>query len=258
MHRSSAVGGLCPLKHVVVVVMENHTFDNYFGRDRGRDCCPAATLGCLPTHARALRGPACACRYGPHEVAVARALARQYALGSRYFSEVAGPSDPNHWMLMCAQSPLVRNRFPWEPWPDMTSIADRLEAAGLQWRNYRGRPRGGLAMLPHLRASTRQRPWQDFLRDARRGDLPHLSWVTPPFARSDHPPAPPWWGGGWLAEVLCALGAGPAWRHTAAFVVWDHARRRAEGQGPPRSPRRRQVPLAARTPSPGPPVVWGV
>lgn len=238
--------------------MENHTFDNYFGRDRGRDCCPAATLGCLPTHARALRGPACACRYGPHEVAVARALARQYALGSRYFSEVAGPSDPNHWMLMCAQSPLVRNRFPWEPWPDMTSIADRLEAAGLQWRNYRGRPRGGLAMLPHLRASTRQRPWQDFLRDARRGDLPHLSWVTPPFARSDHPPAPPWWGGGWLAEVLCALGAGPAWRHTAAFVVWDHARRRAEGQGPPRSPRRRQVPLAARTPSPGPPVVWGV
>ncbi len=37
------------------------------------------------------------------------AFANQFALCDNYFSEVAGPSTPNHLMLICADAPLINN-----------------------------------------------------------------------------------------------------------------------------------------------------
>ena len=36
-------------------------------------------------------------------------LARRYTLCDNYFSEVAGPSTPNHLMLICADAPVINN-----------------------------------------------------------------------------------------------------------------------------------------------------
>src|SRR5438876_2899966 len=74
------------------------------------------------------------------------ALARQYTLCDHYFSEVAGPSTPNHLVLICADSPVINNpHHPYRPSPtDMyylsASLPTGLEQGGLTWGNYGGYP----------------------------------------------------------------------------------------------------------------------
>jgi phospholipase C len=79
-------GGVCPtqsnIKHVVVVVQENHTFDNYFGK-----YCTAAT-GSAPT---CTTGPAC-CEAGPaHDPSGASPVVLDDADNSGQFN------DRNHY-----------------------------------------------------------------------------------------------------------------------------------------------------------------
>ena len=213
-----------PIDHVVVVVKENRTYDMLLGgTPASRGPGPLADL-CLPSRAQALRPtvPAyCNRRFPPKAVPVYRALARRFTVATRYWSEVRGPSDPNHYMLMSAQSPLVGNRWAWQPTPDMETLADRFTAAGLTWRNYAGYPGAGFGMVAHLARAPQQRRWEDFASDAAAGTLPALSWVTPPFPRSDHPPAPIAWGEAWTAHQVSALWASPCWARTAAFLLWD-------------------------------------
>jgi phospholipase C len=219
------VAGRRAVEHVVVIVKENRTHDTYFApRGAAGPCRALCTALCMPSRRGALggstRGP-CRCTYPPEAVAYYRALASAFATADRYFTEVRGPSDPNHLMLMAADSPTVDNLAPGQDPPDMETIADRFEAAGLTWRNYAGRPAGGLAMFPRLRRSPANRPLAALFSDAAAGDLPHLAWVIPPFSRSEHPPAPPSWGQDWTATVVAALMSSPCWPRLVAFVVWD-------------------------------------
>lgn len=105
------------------------------------------------------------------------------------FSSVRGPSTPNHLMLMCAKTPVLRD-VPVQDIPPLPSIVERLEDRHFTWRAYSGRMDVGLGMLPQLRHRPEQRPWTTFLTDAAAGLLPHLSWVIPPFTLSQHSPAP--------------------------------------------------------------------
>jgi phospholipase C len=79
-------GGVCPtqsnIKHVIIVVQENHTFDNYFGK-----YCTAAT-GSAPT---CTTGPAC-CEAGPaHDPTGASPVVLDDAQNSGVFN------DRNHF-----------------------------------------------------------------------------------------------------------------------------------------------------------------
>ena len=72
------------------------------------------------------------------------AYARQFTLCDRYFTDVAGPSTPNHLMLIAADSPVIKNppRYrrvtkPTQPFK-LPSLPASLEQAGLGWRNYGG------------------------------------------------------------------------------------------------------------------------
>ena len=46
-----------PIDHVVIVIQENHTFDNYFGTYPGADGIPAGT--CMPADPADPAGPDC-------------------------------------------------------------------------------------------------------------------------------------------------------------------------------------------------------
>jgi phospholipase C len=69
------------------------------------------------------------------------------------------------------------------------------------------------------------------LADARRGDLPAISWVVPSAVNSDHPfphhatvsdvGVAAQYGPDWVASVVNAVGQGPLWNSTAIFIVWD-------------------------------------
>ena len=68
----------------------------------------------------------------------------EYTLCDNYFTDVAGPSTPNHLMLIMADSALIDNpstnyrKQPGPPLYDQPSLPSQLDAAGLTWGNYDG------------------------------------------------------------------------------------------------------------------------
>jgi phospholipase C len=113
-------------------------------------------------------------------------------------------------------------------WPctDVKVLPDLIEGAGLTWKEYRGdnsfvQP---LRIVRHVRFSDM---WKNvvsddrFITDLRNGELPAVSWLTPSFGLSDHPPASICKGENWLVEQLNALGRSEFWDSTAVVLTWD-------------------------------------
>jgi phospholipase C len=62
----------------------------------------------------------------------------------------------------------------------------------------------------------------DFLRDARSGRLPQVSWVIPPDGYDEHPPAPPVLGEWFTSKVIKALMSNKkTWASTVLFIMYD-------------------------------------
>jgi len=64
-------------------------------------------------------------------------------------------------------------------------------------------------------------PFDRFVRAARRGHLPAVSWVTPSQQVSEHPPGLVSRGQAWVTGVVNAIMSGPDWKSTAIFLTWD-------------------------------------
>src|ERR1700686_2910008 len=107
-----------PINHVIIIIKENHTFDNYFGTFPGArgiklpHASDPPTGGDPPhTHAAWLNRAKGAVRqqYTESDIPDYFAYARQFTLCDNFFTEVAGQSDPNHLMLIAASSPIIVN-----------------------------------------------------------------------------------------------------------------------------------------------------
>ena len=135
-----STGGI-PIKHIVVVVKENHTFDNYFGsfpgaegittcstKDGTQFACPRATNmtprdlchehGCAltdwaggamngweDTNGSSTNGDHLAwAQYQESDIPNYWAYARKYTLGDHFFAEALAPSFPGHTMVLAAQA----------------------------------------------------------------------------------------------------------------------------------------------------------
>jgi phospholipase C len=125
-----------PIKHVVVIVKENHTFDNYFGSFPGADgiaSIPLSSGAITPPHAPD-RTPRDLChlhscalqdlggdwenvsgasqsgdnlafaQYAEADIPNYWQYARHYSLGDRFFANVLGPSFPGHTFVLAAQA----------------------------------------------------------------------------------------------------------------------------------------------------------
>ncbi len=137
----SAAAGVSPIEHVIIIVKENHTFDNYFGRFPGAE---GATSGKLSTgetipladardalpfdlghsHADALKAVDGGkmdgfdlvkngtyqgvhfgyTQYDEKSLPHYWAYAKTFTLCDHYFTSVLGPSFPNHLHTIAAQS----------------------------------------------------------------------------------------------------------------------------------------------------------
>jgi phospholipase C len=113
-------------------------------------------------------------------------------------------------------------------WPctDIKVLPDELKAAGISWKDYRGpnewvQP---LRMVRHVRFSSM---WNDvvssdqFIPDLNGGKLPSVSWVTPPFPLSDHPPLSVCKGENWSVRLMNAIMSSKYWKSTAVVLTWD-------------------------------------
>jgi phospholipase C len=135
-----------PIQHVVIIVKENHTFDNYFGTFPGAAGVPlphAADPLPDPLHdhaawlASVAHGGGQREQYVQTDIATYWRYAETYTLCDNYFTYVASQSEPNHLFLIAASSPVIdnasrrRNYQPQPPYP-IPSLPATLEAAGCQ------------------------------------------------------------------------------------------------------------------------------
>lgn len=274
------------IQHTVFILKENHTFDNYFGTFAGAD---GATSGSVSTgqvvplsHMADTSVPglcnswACALLgmdadkmdrfdliYGGALTAYTQlnaqdipnywAYARQFVLADRFFTSVHGPSLPNDFYTIAAQSGGVisnisdsgpgpptcggdttatvqvmdsngniTNQFPCFDFP---TLADRLQSAGLTWKFYSDGTVTVFNLINHIGNTPQFKDHlassAQFVIDAQTGQLPNMSWVIPQIGADEHPQNSICAGENWTVNTMNALMQGPAWNSTAAFIAWD-------------------------------------
>jgi phospholipase C len=224
-----------PIQHVVILFKENHAFDNYFGTFPGATGATMQHSANPPTrdpdhtHKGWLNRATGSVRqqFLESDIPSYFAYARQFSLCDNYFTDVAGPSTPNHLMLLTADSPIIDNPSG-NPVYDLPSLPASLDAAGLTWSNYGGYAFGlikALAKRPQLASD-------QFAKDAAAGKLPAVSWVYAPHALSEHPSDPQDKGANppvgnvtngmaWTVSQVNAIVQGGLWPQIAIFITWD-------------------------------------
>ncbi|HEY2579876.1 MAG TPA: alkaline phosphatase family protein, partial [Streptosporangiaceae bacterium] len=113
-----------PVRHVVVIMMENHTLDNYFGDFPGvagtkwgtkeppaPNPMPSDVLHNGPRAVAAIDGgrmddfdPVGEVQYRRSDIPTYWAYAKQYGLGVNFFSDAETSSTPNHIAMVAAQT----------------------------------------------------------------------------------------------------------------------------------------------------------
>ncbi|MBV9103175.1 MAG: hypothetical protein JO060_06260 [Candidatus Eremiobacteraeota bacterium] len=292
--------GSSAIRHVVVIIQENRSFDNMFHGFPGADSASSgashhgnvqlqpvdlASLDDIehlhgtfeaeydggnmdgfdqagvitPPHKPSPRGADLPYSYVPSsQLQPYWQLAARYTLADRAFQSESGPSFPAHQYLIAAQSdniPDGPDRTPWGcdapsgttetqlnpsgglvpgPFPcfSYATLADELDAKGLDWRYYAPglhQPAGSFDAYDAIRQIRYGPDWTTKIRtpetgvlsDIAAGQLGAVTWVVPSAANSDHAGTGSATGPEWVASVVDAIGASPFWDSTAIFILWD-------------------------------------
>ena len=264
------------LDHIVVVCMENRSFDHYLGwvpgadgRQRGlayRDDHgrPHAThhladrTGCGnndPDHSYAggrlqfNHGRLDGFRRGDNDdfalgyytaqdLPLYAPLVKEATVFDRYFCSILGPTYPNRIYTHSAATDRLENTSTTSQLP---TIWDRLAAAGVSNRYY-------FSDVPFLAIWGQKyvpvsSPVTQFYADAATGRLPAFSYLDPYFlgegqggSNDDHPHADIHRGQAFLSLVIRALTAGPLWSRTALVITYDEWGGFFDHVRPPRLP----------------------
>jgi phospholipase C len=114
-------------------------------------------------------------------------------------------------------------------WPciDIKVLPDELRANGITWHEYRGNNSfvQPLRMIRHVRfnAALYSNVVSDtqFGTDVQAGRLPAVSWLTPGWTDSEHPPASMCVGQNWTVQIMNDIMRSPYWSSTVVVLAWD-------------------------------------
>ncbi|MBS1847398.1 MAG: alkaline phosphatase family protein [Actinobacteria bacterium] len=181
--------------------------------------------------------------YGEDDLPVMASLAKGYTTFSNYHASFAGPTWPNRFYQHCATTDMnLTSIFPGDlghpaPFPPLDkrpsklklAIWDRLAAAGVSHKYYfHTEPMTGL--FASGRYDKISFPYADFLKDAKAGTLPHVSFVDPDYgliaefqgtSNDMHPHGSVTVGEAFVAEVYKAIIASPQWDRTVLVINFD-------------------------------------
>jgi phospholipase C len=124
-------------------------------------------------------------------------LLHEHHVGWRYYVMKGGEPDCEDDQMFCKSVPQdARTPGIWNPLPWFDTVQHDGQAKNVA-------------------------PFDRFVRAARRGDLPAVSWITPSQKVSEHPPGLVSRGQAWVTGVVNAVMEGPDWKSTAIFLTWD-------------------------------------
>jgi phospholipase C len=173
------------------------------------------------------------------------ALADAFTICDNYHCSVFGPTNPNRlycWTGMIDPEgnnggPVIDNS---EAVPcTWTTYAERLQAAGITWRNYQEPDTGDdnpLAWFEQFQQAPTTSPLyqrgiqpvepgtlaQSFAQDVRNDNLPQVSWIIGTNGSCEHPPYLPAAGATVFHELLDALASNPkVFAKTVFFLNYD-------------------------------------
>lgn len=146
------------------------------------------------------------------------ALARQYTTLDRYFCSFMGPTFPNRIFLHSGQTDRIDNT---SDVCHLETIWDSLSKAGVSARCYSP----WLALWGTEYADTTH-SYENYLNDAAAGQLPAVSFVDPPYstvtgAVDDHPFADIRNGDAFLSQTYHALVNSPCWPNSVLIITFD-------------------------------------
>jgi phospholipase C len=280
-----------PITHVISILQENHTYDNYFGTYHRGNGLPKGV--CMPIDPkRPKRGCQAPFHIGDngivprdldHSAETARRqvrggrmdgfvsallarnqngrlamgyrdgrdlpyywnLADEYVLFDRFFSSAGAGSFLNHVYWVSASAAGGYDRMPPGGYKNLTTIFDRLEAAGVSWKFYvqNYEPRLNfrtLSKFPGNRAS--QVIWvpllniprflddpklfshivdmEQYFTDLHNGTLPAVSYIAPS-GPSEHPPSSLASGQSLVRSLINALVQSSSWKKSAFLLAYD-------------------------------------
>ena len=275
------------IKHVFVIMQENHTFDNYFGTYPGADGLtaglsipvdPSVKAGktAEPYHLPALRtqdldhgevtalaaynkgsmdgfvaaqedrnlpGSLALGYYDRTDLPLYWELADNYVLADRFFSSAMGGSLANHQFWVSGMDSGKGESIP-AGGVQMTTIFDRLEAAGFSWKFYvknydptldfrhidPTNPKDSqvawvpLLTIPSVVDDPSQRARiQDLgnlYHDLADGTAPSVSYIIQG-GTSEHPPGQVGNGQNATVGIITAIMRSSAWKDSAILLTWD-------------------------------------
>jgi phospholipase C len=264
------------LDHIVVVCMENRSFDHYLGWLPGSDCRQRGLTyvddagrkhhthrltdrtGCGfadPDHSyeggrvQFNRGRLDGFRKGSNDdfalgyyveadLPFYGPLLKQAATYDRYFCSILGPTYPNRFYTHAAATDRISNT---SATSNLPTIWDTLAARDVPARYYFSDvPFLALWGQKYLRIAS---PIARFFSDAASGQLPAYSYLDPFFlgedqggSNDDHPHADIHRGQAFLSLVARALVSSPLWSRTALVITYDEWGGFFEHVRPPRLP----------------------
>jgi phospholipase C len=112
------------------------------------------------------------------------------------------------------------------------TVGEQLTDAGVDWTFYSATPGqpgyfwnayNGISNVFHNDEMWRShtRPVDDLVKDIEASRLPAVTWVTPRFELSDHPPESSGFAHNWVTDIVNGVMRSDQWEHTAIFITWD-------------------------------------
>ena len=218
------------------------------------------------------KGPMTMGHFTREDIPFYHALADAFTICDAYHCSIFGPTNPNRLFLFTGTNGLSigndglqaienpaeeTNNFADPAYDDArfkpltwTTYAERLQAAGIDWRVYQEYDNygdNGLAYFANFRSDgaksdigKRARSWPAssnkanaassrgehvialFAQDVAQDRLPQVSWIVAPYVMCEHPKAPPGYGEAFTSQLLSALAANPAvWAKTVFILNYD-------------------------------------
>jgi phospholipase C len=258
---TAEVGATSPISRIVIVLQENHTFDNYFGTypnaegTAGKSIALRNSVGSSQTTSP-FHDPSTAPVDLTHSWASAHAsydggkmdgfvyaegnpetmgyfdrsdlphywsAADQYALCDHYFTSAMTESAPNHLFLVAGTCGGIQNDRVPASLPFLPVFAP-LTAKGISWKVY------GFTTwyesFAWVRANSAAKanfvPASQWASDLAAGELADVSWIIGAPGSDEHPPADIRIGESSVAnDIVNAIGTSALWNSLAIFVTWD-------------------------------------